>query len=177
METSAETLFPVTAPYKLLYISSLCRVTQTSSLQTASTPQEPIYRPRDEILDISVSKTEEDLSRPLYPSVYQGEVLRRQLTFSLAFPMCSILLLASLLPISFFVFCSYFLLICPLPVFSMPLPLYPEVHFFSLISFLSSLTANCSLHSKCDGFHMFPLLVGDPGSEALSYYPCHRGER
>lgn len=60
----------------------------------------PIYGPKYGMLDISVNKTKEDLSRPLFPVVYQGEVLKRQLTFSLAFPICSILVPAS--PLCFF---------------------------------------------------------------------------
>lgn len=66
------------------------------SSPTISAPLDLIYRPSYEILDISVNKTKEDLSRPPFPIVYQGEVLKRQLTFSLVFPICSILLLASL---------------------------------------------------------------------------------
>lgn len=66
------------------------------SSPTVSAPLDLIYGPSYEILDISVNKTKEDLSRPPFPIVYQGEVLKRQLTFSLVFPICSILLLASL---------------------------------------------------------------------------------
>ncbi len=113
--------------------------------QTVPTPQEPIYRPSDEILDISVNKTKEDLSRPPFPSVYQREVLKRQLTFSLAFLIFSILLPTSL-SVSFFVFCSHFLT-SPSSFFSWPLPLHPPTFFplfsspvfSSLLSHLSSL--------------------------------------
>lgn len=133
----------------LLYnINSLCRVSLHFS-PSVSTPQEPIYRPSDETLDISVNKTKEDLSRPPFSSVYQREVLKRQLTFSLAFPICSILLLASL-PVSFLCLLLPFPPYSSLPPFffffsSWPLPLHPPTSllepllFFLFFSHLSSL--------------------------------------
>lgn len=81
------------------------------------------------MLDISVNKTKEDLSRPPFASVYQGEVLKRQLTFSLAFPSCSIFLLFSLSA-------SFLCLLLPFPSHSLvrlflswPLPLHPFTSF------------------------------------------------
>lgn len=76
----------------------------------------PIYGPKCGMLDISVNKTKEDLSRPLFPIVYRCKVLKRQLTFSLAFPICSILVPAS--PLCFF-FCFFYHLL-PFPPRSCP---------------------------------------------------------
>lgn len=86
------------------------------------------------MLVISVNKTKEDLSRPPFPSVYQGEVLKRQLTFSLAFPICSILLLVTL--------CLFFLFSAPISS-SFPSPLFfllAPTSFLKPLLFLSALS-------------------------------------
>lgn len=105
-----------TAPTSSLHIAvyRLCRQSLGHSLSARLflLHWSPIYGPKYGMLDISVNKTKEDLSRPLFPIVYQGEVLKRQLTFSLAFPICSILVPAS--PLCLFIICSHFLL-APLP--------------------------------------------------------------
>lgn len=89
-----------------------------------SAPQEPIYRHSDDMFNISEKQR---FSRPLYSSVYQEEMLKRQLTFSLSAA-------SSFSPrFSVLSFCSHFLLVPSFP----PDPYLFSSHLFShLLSFM-----------------------------------------
>lgn len=109
-----------------------------------SAPQEPIYRHSDDMFNISEKQR---FSRPLDSSVYQEEMLKRQLTFSLSaassFSPC----------FSVLSFCSHFLLVPSFPpdpyLFILPLI------FSSSVFYVSSPTGSMQRCLPGNLFHAF----------------------